>query len=183
MYLLLATLSKVSQLRINFYLPANCSIKSAGLLEFPTVPYILYIFKKFSKSILLINTRPFTLVDVRPRSFRPLFTVATLLLTIAAISCMVCQASERISSGRNFLSSSRRLVYISCAMTPGVTISFAENTMILIVDGKNVYINVTTQKKTEMYNLPNAATFNVGMFAVNSAGIGLATALQQVTTQ
>ena len=55
--------------------------------------------------------------------------------------------------------------------------------MIVTVEGKNVYINIAMQKKTEMYNLPNAATFNVGMFAINRAGTGPATALQQVTTQ
>ncbi len=88
-----------------------------------------------------------------------------------------------IISGSKTAVSNAASLYISYSMTPGVTVSFAENTMILTVDGKSVYINVTTQKKTEMYNLPNAATFNVGMFAVNSAGIGPATALQQVTTQ
>ncbi|MGH2563000.1 MAG: hypothetical protein ACRDE5_00710 [Ginsengibacter sp.] len=74
-------------------------------------------------------------------------------------------------------------VYVCYALPAGVSVNFSENTMILTVEGKSVYINVATQKKTEMYNLPSTATFSVGMYAVNSAGAGPATALQQVTTQ
>ena len=73
--------------------------------------------------------------------------------------------------------------YIYYALPDGVTVSFSENTMILTVDGKNIYINTATQKKTEMYNLPSSAAFNVGMYAVNRAGAGPATATQQVITQ
>ena len=34
-----------------------------------------------------------------------------------------------------------------------------------------------------MYNLPSSTAFNVGMYAVNRAGVGPATATQQVVTQ
>ncbi len=59
----------------------------------------------------------------------------------------------------------RCFVYIYFALPDGVTVSFTENTMILTVEGKNIYVNAATQKKTEMYNLPSSAAFNVGMYA------------------
>lgn len=73
--------------------------------------------------------------------------------------------------------------YVYYALPDGVSVSFSENTMILTVDGKNIYINTATQRKTEMYNLPSSAAFNVGMYAINRAGAGPATATQQVITQ
>lgn len=74
-------------------------------------------------------------------------------------------------------------VYVYYALPEGASVSFSENTMILTVGDKTVYINAATQKKTEMYNLPSSAAFNVGMYAVNRAGAGPATATQKVITQ
>jgi hypothetical protein len=73
--------------------------------------------------------------------------------------------------------------YVYYALPDGVSVNFSENTMIITVEGKSIYINAVTQKKTEMYNLPSSAAFNVGMYAINSAGVGPATATQQVITQ
>jgi hypothetical protein len=73
--------------------------------------------------------------------------------------------------------------YVVYAFPDGVSVNFTENTMIITVEGKSIYINTVTQKKTEMYNLPSSAAFNVGMYAINSAGVGPATATQKVVTQ
>lgn len=73
--------------------------------------------------------------------------------------------------------------YVYYAFPDGVNVSFSENTMIINVEGKSIYISTVTQKKTEMYNLPSSAAFNVGMYAINRAGAGPATATQKVITQ
>lgn len=73
--------------------------------------------------------------------------------------------------------------YVYYAFPDGVSVNFTENTMIITVEGKSIYINAVTQRKTEMYNLPSSAAFNVGMYAINRAGAGPATATQQVITQ
>lgn len=73
--------------------------------------------------------------------------------------------------------------YVYTAAPEGVNVSFNDNTMIITVGDKTVYVIADTQKQTEFFNLPSGTPFNVNMYALNSAGSGPASAAQQVVTQ
>lgn len=73
--------------------------------------------------------------------------------------------------------------YVFSALPEGATISYNDNTMVITVGDKVIYINVSTQKQTELFTLPSGVPYNVSGYAINSAGSGPATAMQQVIPQ
>ena len=69
------------------------------------------------------------------------------------------------------------------AAPDGVSINYNGNVMIITVGEKSVYVIADTAKQTEFFNLPSETSFNVNMYALNSAGSGPATQAQKVVTQ
>lgn len=73
--------------------------------------------------------------------------------------------------------------YVFTTMPEGATINYNGNIMEITIEGKTIYINVSTRRLTEFYNLPKGAPYYVSMFAVNTAGCGPATPSQEVIPQ
>lgn len=73
--------------------------------------------------------------------------------------------------------------YVFATMPQGATVNYNGNTMEITIEGKTVYINVTTRRQTEFYNLPKGVPYHVNMYAINSAGSGPATPSQEVIPQ
>ncbi len=74
--------------------------------------------------------------------------------------------------------------YATAVLPDGVSIAFNDDVMVLTVGDKNMYIKVGTRKRSVFYNLPTGVPFSVTMFAVNSAGSGVAgTCSKKVITQ
>ncbi len=73
--------------------------------------------------------------------------------------------------------------YVYAAFPEEAVVTYNSNTMIITIGGKSIYISADTRKQTELYNLPSGVPHNVTMFAINSAGTGPASAVQQVIPQ
>jgi hypothetical protein len=62
--------------------------------------------------------------------------------------------------------------YVTTIVPPGVTVNFQQNTMIITVNGVNVYIAAHTTRELEVYNLPLEIVYTVNTYGFNSAGSG-----------
>ncbi len=72
--------------------------------------------------------------------------------------------------------------YAVCAVPTGVDVVFNDNVVEITVDGKTIYFAVDTRKKIEIYDLPSGVSYDISMYAVNTAGSGPA-ATQTVIPQ
>ena len=75
------------------------------------------------------------------------------------------------------------LVYLFSALPDEAAISYVDNTIIFTVGGHNIYLTVSTSKKTEIYNLPSGVPVNMSMVAINCAGNSPAAASHRVIPQ
>ena len=75
------------------------------------------------------------------------------------------------------------IAYLYSAVPDEAVVTYNDNTMIVTMGGKSIYITADTRKQTELYNLPSGVPYNVSMLAINSAGSGPASSSQQVIPQ
>jgi hypothetical protein len=73
--------------------------------------------------------------------------------------------------------------YVFAAVPEGVNIKYAGDTMIIEVEGKQLFINAVTQKKTTFYNMQSGKPYKLSMYAINNAGAGVARNGEQVIPQ
>jgi hypothetical protein len=64
--------------------------------------------------------------------------------------------------------------YVFAAAPDGVNISYNGNSMIIEFEGKQVFINAVTKKKTTFHQMPSLVAYNVSVYAINNAGMGAA---------
>lgn len=64
--------------------------------------------------------------------------------------------------------------YVFAAVPDGVNINYNDKSMIIEVEGKQIFINAVTKKKTDFYNMPAGVVYKVSMYAINNAGMGSA---------
>ena len=73
--------------------------------------------------------------------------------------------------------------YVFAAVPEGVDIKYSGDTMIIEVEGKQLFINAVTKKKTTFYNVESGKPYKLSMYAINNAGAGAARNGEQVIPQ
>ena len=73
--------------------------------------------------------------------------------------------------------------YVFSAVPDGAVVTYVNDTMVITVGDKTIYITTGTARQTEIYNLKSGLPYNVSMLAVNTAGWGPAADPQQVIPQ
>jgi hypothetical protein len=68
--------------------------------------------------------------------------------------------------------------YVTAALPPGATISFQQDTMIITVNGLNIYIAAHTTREIELYSLSIATSYTLNTYGFNTRGSGPSASVQ-----